>query len=188
MMKIDPRIRYTRNIIQTSFLELLRQKSLENITVREICEKAEINRSTFYKHYRDCYDLLDSMKEDRLRQYDEMLAGMKERGVRTTLTAILQMLRDNVSLFRAFRRVGGEHSFTNQLAGRCFKFMDLHVSVDPALGWSESQKGMAYSYLIGGTSGIIEYWLQGDCKEPPEQVAAAIMELSEIMAVGMAGK
>ena len=47
MMKIDPRIRYTRNIIQTSFLELLRQKPLENITVREICEKAEINRSTF---------------------------------------------------------------------------------------------------------------------------------------------
>ena len=47
---------------------------------------------------------------------------------------------------------------------------------------------MAYSYLIGGTSGIIEYWLQRDCKEPPEQVAAAIMELSEIMAVGLAGE
>ena len=187
-MKTDPRIRYTRSIIQTSFLELLRQNPEENITVREICEKAEINRSTFYKHYRDCYDLINHMKEDILKQYDEMLAGMKARGVQMTLTAILLMLRDNAALFRAFRRSGGEHNFANQLAGRCFSFMDLHISIDPALGWSESQKEMAYSFLIGGTSGIIEYWLKNDCMEQPEQVAASIMELGEIMAMGLSRK
>lgn len=188
MKKTDPRIRYTRNIIQTSFLELLRQKPEENITVREICDKAEINRSTFYKHYRDCYDLMDHMKEDILKQYDEMLSGMKAQGVHTTLTAILQMLRDNVALIRALHWSGGEHSFANQLAGHCFSFMDLHISVDPVLGWSENQKGMAYSFLIGGTSGIIEYWLKNDCLEPPEQVAVSIMELSEIMVVGLSRK
>lgn len=188
MMKTDPRVRYTRSIIQTSFLELLRQRPEENITVREICEKAEINRSTFYKHYRDCCDLMDHMKEDILKQHDEMLAGMKAQGVQTTLTAILEMLRDNAALFRALRRSGGEHGFANQLAGHCFRFMDLHISIDPTLGWSESQKEMAYSFLVGGTSGIIEYWLRSDCMGSPEQAAASIMELSEIMAVGLSGK
>ena len=47
-MKTDPRVRYTRMIIQTAFLEFLQQKPVNKITVREVCDKAEINRSTFY--------------------------------------------------------------------------------------------------------------------------------------------
>ena len=47
-MKTDPRVRYTRMIIQTAFSELLQQKPVNRITVREVCDKAEINRSTFF--------------------------------------------------------------------------------------------------------------------------------------------
>ena len=187
-MKTDPRVRYTRMIIQTAFLELLQQKPVNKITVREICEKAEINRSTFYKHYQDCYDLLDKMKDEALQQFDEMLAGMKELGVKATMTAILQMLKDNTVLFRAFRRQGGEHSFTNQLAGRCFAYMDMQISVRPALGWDEGQKGIVYSYLTGGAAAIIEYWLRNGCEEPPEQIADMTLELSKILTVGLAGQ
>ena len=48
MAKIDVRARYTRKIIKESFYTLLREKPVEKITVKELCEKAEINRSTFY--------------------------------------------------------------------------------------------------------------------------------------------
>ena len=187
-MKNDPRVRYTRSIIQTAFLDLLRQKPVEKITVREICDKAEINRSTFYKHYQDCYDLLDKIKEDVLRQFDKMLAGMKEQGVKATMTAILHMLKDNAALFRVFRRQGGERSFINQLAGRCFEYMDMQISVSPALGWGDAQKGMVYSYLTGGAAAIIEYWLQTGCAEPPEQIADMTLELSKTLTAGLAGQ
>ena len=63
MVKTDPRVRYTRMIIQTAFLKLLQQKPANKIIVREICDKAEINQSTFYKHYQGCYNLLDHLKE-----------------------------------------------------------------------------------------------------------------------------
>ena len=184
----DPRVRYTRGVIQTAFLDLLRQKPVEKITVREICDKAEINRSTFYKHYQDCYDLLDKIKEDVLRQFDEMLSGMKAQGVKATMTAILQMLKDNAALFRVFRRQGGERSFINQLAGRCFEYMDMQISVPPALGWGDAQKGMVCSYLTGGAAAIIEYWLQTGCEEPPEQIADMTLELSKILTAGLAGQ
>ena len=187
-MKNDPRVRYTRSIIQTTFLELLRQKPVEKITVREICDKAEINRSTFYKHYQDCYDLLDKMKEEALRQFDGMLAGMKEQGVKTSMTAILQTLKENAALFHAFRRQGGEHSFTNQLAGRCFDYMDVQISICPALGWDEGQKGIVYSYLTGGAAAIIEYWLRNGCEESPEQIADMTLELSKILTAGLSGQ
>ena len=187
-MRNDPRVRYTRSIIQTAFLELLRQKPVEKITVREICDKAEINRSTFYKHYQDCYDLLDKIKEDVLRQFNEMLSGMETQGVKATMTDILQRLKDNAALFRVFRRQGGERSFTNQLAGRCFEYMDMQISVSPALGWGDAQKGLVYSYLTGGAAAIIEYWLQNGCEEPPEQIADMTLELSKILTAGLAGQ
>ena len=52
-MKTDARVRYTVHMIQNIFLELLKEKPVAKITVKEICERAEINRSTFYKHYQD---------------------------------------------------------------------------------------------------------------------------------------
>ena len=53
-MKTDARVRYTVHMIQNIFLELLKEKPIAKITVKEICERAEINRSTFYKHYQMC--------------------------------------------------------------------------------------------------------------------------------------
>ena len=59
-MKTDARVRYTKMVIKQCFFRLIRQKSISKITVKEICEFAQINRSTFYKYYADPYDLLAS--------------------------------------------------------------------------------------------------------------------------------
>lgn len=71
-MKTDARVRYTRKVIQDAFLDILKEKPISRITVKEVCDKAEINRGTFYKHYQDCYDLLDKIGEEGLRD------GMRE--------------------------------------------------------------------------------------------------------------
>lgn len=55
----DPRIRRTRGYIKDSFLDLLSEKNFKSITVREITERAEVNRATFYDHYEDKYALLN---------------------------------------------------------------------------------------------------------------------------------
>ena len=54
----DLRVRVTNMLIRRAFMELLKQKPLQNISIKELCEKAEINRGTFYAHYTDVYDLL----------------------------------------------------------------------------------------------------------------------------------
>ena len=67
MMKTDARVRYTRKVIQDAFLNILKEKPVSKITVKEVCDMTEINRGTFYKHYQDCYDLLDKIEEEGLR-------------------------------------------------------------------------------------------------------------------------
>ena len=101
-MKTDARVRYTRKVIQDAFLDILKEKPISRITVKEVCDKAEINRGTFYKHYQDCYDLLDKIEEEGLREFEKMLASIEAAGAQAALTAILNTLRNNST------QVGGQ--------------------------------------------------------------------------------
>ena len=65
---MDIRITKTRKSIADAFLELRARKPIEKITVKELCEKAQINKSTFYTHYRDIYDLSETLEEQFAQQ------------------------------------------------------------------------------------------------------------------------
>ena len=58
---MDLRIEKTERSIVRAFLKLRAEKPLEKIRVKELCEKAEINKSTFYAHYRDIFDLSEQL-------------------------------------------------------------------------------------------------------------------------------
>ena len=60
---MDIRIEKTRQSIINAFIELRSHKELERITIKELCEKAQINKSTFYAHYQDIYHLSDTLEE-----------------------------------------------------------------------------------------------------------------------------
>ena len=61
---MDHRIQKTKNSICSAFIELRSRKQLERITVKELCELAQINKTTFYSHYVDIYDLSDQIESD----------------------------------------------------------------------------------------------------------------------------
>lgn len=61
---MDLRVAKTKNAIINTFLSLRAKKPLEKITVKELCEKAMINKSTFYSHYGDIYELSDALETE----------------------------------------------------------------------------------------------------------------------------
>lgn len=78
MNENDLRVRKTRKAIDEAFMELLQKKPLDKITVRELCEKAMISKGTFYKHYKDVYDLYDRKVEE---MYRRALSGIEDMGL-----------------------------------------------------------------------------------------------------------
>ena len=72
-MKNDARIRYTKMVIKDSFFQLLKQKPVEKITVKEICEMAQINRATFYRYYENQYDLLSVIENDMFQNIQDTI-------------------------------------------------------------------------------------------------------------------
>jgi AcrR family transcriptional regulator len=64
---VDPRVKRTRQLLQKAFLELLREKSMEGISIQDITERATINRATFYAHFPDKYALMDSIVREQFQ-------------------------------------------------------------------------------------------------------------------------
>jgi AcrR family transcriptional regulator len=70
----DPRVKRTRQLLQQAFMALMMERRFRDITVQEIADRATVNRATFYAHFEDKFDLLDSAIRDRFKQ--ELAAKM----------------------------------------------------------------------------------------------------------------
>ena len=97
-MKTDARVRYTVHMIQNVFLELLKEKPVAKITVKEICGHAEINRSTFYKHYQDVYDLMEKLENEAVEAFEKLLDSYVQNETVLALVTLLTSLRENREL------------------------------------------------------------------------------------------
>lgn len=71
---MDRRILKTRGVIKKSLTSLMKEKPFDKITIKDITDKANINRATFYLHYMDKYDLLEQSQNDILNEIREVLA------------------------------------------------------------------------------------------------------------------
>ncbi len=60
-------------MLKDGFLDLMQQKPIQQITVKELCDHVDLNRGTFYLHYRDMYDLLDHIESEILEQFNEII-------------------------------------------------------------------------------------------------------------------
>ena len=92
MEKLDARKRYTQMILKQSFLKLLKEKPVNKITVKELCELSQINRATFYTHYSDCFALLESIEEDLLEAFQQSLKLVDSFDVTALIEAIYTMI------------------------------------------------------------------------------------------------
>ena len=76
--KADRRTAKTQKAIINAFASLLAEKELNKITVREISDRADINRATFYKHYLDVYDLYERVEKDILIEWSSLILQLEE--------------------------------------------------------------------------------------------------------------
>ena len=89
----DRRIARTRKAIQNAYLDLLRQKGTEKITISDIAREADIDRKTFYLHYNSTEDIIREFAEEKTRELLE-----KERKVQETLNSIKMKYGKNAVL------------------------------------------------------------------------------------------
>lgn len=183
MNSFDARVRYTRMIIEQSFLELLNEKPASKITVTELCEKAQINRATFYKHYLDVPDLLEKLEEalfDQIRQS----FGSENIRLKEFLVRMMHYTRENQVRYLA---LGGDNGDPNLMTKT---FLVCYESAYPLVeqnmpGMEDNERQMLYHFLSQGAGGILTWWIKNGMREPPEDVAQFILGICSIAATGI---
>lgn len=178
-MKTDARVRYTRMIIQKTFLSLLNEKPIRSITVKEICQKAGINRTTFYKHYRDTYDLLEAVQEQASDALLELINKYAPEESGRVLLIILDQIYKNRDKFRNFLQNSSDYGFLYKTAIKCFLQINENSKKSGAEGKGFLSDPLNFSYFAGAIGGVIGYWAAGGMKETPEEIASCISRLSK---------
>lgn len=176
---LDRRVRKTRRLLRECLATLLKEKKIQEITVREIAEMADINRGTFYLHYRDVFDLMDQIEQELMKELEDV---MKRHSVPELMTKpslifsdLYPLVQKNADIVSILMGENGDLNFVNQLKtivrDRCLQnWLDLKFPGDSdALG--------AYSsFIVSGCIGIVQYWLENGMRETPEQMASLTEE------------
>ena len=170
--KTDRRVKYTKQAIRDGFLKLLSQKPIEKISVTEICREADINRGTFYSHYKDPYDLRDSLVEELI---EAVRVRMKELGAtkRLTVGQMLALLKENQELCRIFAGpYGDKEAMLKIIRSNAVAYL---VQQEAALGdLSEYVQKCIREMLIASIASVLKCWFDSDMQEPAEEVAGLL--------------
>ena len=175
-MKTDARVRYTRMRIQEALLACLAEKPVSKIKVKELCDMAEINRATFYKHYADPFDLLDKLEGEALAWLESRLG---ESGFQQDMTlTVLRSLSDGDNPYHALASANGDPGFAGRVSALFYReFRPQLAQILPHR--TEDERTAAYLFLVGGCSRLLAGWLQDGKKTPPEEAAARLQTITE---------
>ena len=71
--KMDSRVRRTKKLLREGLAQLMQEKSIKKISVRELSDLVEINRGTFYLHYKDIFDLVKGIEDELFEEFEEIV-------------------------------------------------------------------------------------------------------------------
>lgn len=162
-------VRNTKRRLREGLLQLLEEKPINEISVKELTELVDVNRGTFYFHYQDIYDLLRDMEQDFFDNFDRTLSentpALDEDGFPILdaegapyLHAIFSFVDANRSFCRIMLSPHGDMKFVELVKERidrqCRFFWQLL-----APGADEAQSGIYNAFLINGLIGLIREWV-----------------------------
>ena len=177
MMGIEPvdrRVRKTRRQLRECLITLLKEKKVQDITVRELTDMADLNRGTFYLHYKDVFDLLEKTEAELQEDFNQLVCkhdavDLKQRPS-VIFNEIYSLVYDNADLIEILLGENGDLNFVNRLKQlireKCLKdWLEVFRSGNAAAF------DAFFSFIVSGCIGLVQYWLQTGLKETPEQMA-----------------
>ncbi|UCZ54765.1 TetR family transcriptional regulator C-terminal domain-containing protein [Bacillus shivajii] len=177
--KLDRRKKYTRKVLRESLMKRMQDKPLSSITIKEVCELADINRSTFYSHYTDLYDLLYQIEDDIIEDMNQTLSAYNynenEEAIQMTVKLLEYLAKNHESCQTLFSE-HGDPNFQKKvmMLAQSHLLKSLMVNDHHVPHYSE----YLALYIANGSIIVVQHWLKNGLKEPPNEVAELIIKLA----------
>ena len=163
-IKEDRRIRRTKKLLKQALAQLMDEKDFKDITVKDITERADLNRGTFYLHYTDTYDILNKIEDEILKNIQNMINQNIEKtnasdSVIPALKPIAEYIMENADICRCLinnkASVDFIEKFQNLIYDNCSDIIKRRHNVKDS-----KQNEFYLSFITLGIIGMVKKWLE----------------------------
>ena len=173
-LKEDRRIRRTQRLLKESLVELMSEKEFKDITIKDITERADLNRGTFYLHYSDTYELLLSMENDVLNDFQEMIdqyiAAEPHTDLMPVLVPVIHYIVKNEEICTILFECSASTEFLLRFKELIYK-NGMHI-IERLYPKSNSTAAQyCFDFVTYGLIGIIKKWLKAGMPESETEIA-----------------
>lgn len=183
--KNNQRTRLSKMLFKNALMDLLREKgSINKVSVRELCDRAELNRSTFYAHYQEPNDLLIEIETELLDATEEHLKKIgaeNEIGAHKYILSFLQYIRQNDKPFRALLIDSTDPEFRSRFMQQSIiQFVENLRIVLP-----KELEQYIFSYILNGSTGIIIQWIRSDYAADENEIVNLLFSINNSALVNL---
>ena len=164
---ITQRVRLTKSLLKGALTDLLKEKDLVKISVRELCDIAQINRTTFYKYYGSQFDLFSEMEEDLFIEIEKNLvvsANMDPGIIRQRFINLLIYFQNNREFCQILINTNTDNNFPEKLLN-FHPIKDYLNYLIASNRYTESQASYVYDFIVHGGYQIARDWLNKEERE-----------------------
>lgn len=174
--KVDRRVKYTKTMLKDALVKLMQKQHISSISVKSLCDLADINRSTFYTHYTDQFDLLHQIEEEvltNLRLHLEKQDFKDSQPVSAqVVTSILEYARKNADLFKVLLSENCDFAIQKDI-------LELAQIVSPQYNTALDARTTEYiqAYAVNGCISIFHQWLNDGMVESVAMITDLVLQL-----------
>lgn len=186
--KNNQRTRLSKILLKNALMDLLGEKgSVTKISVRELCERADLNRSTFYAHYSEPKELLEEVEAELLdatREHLQKIGAENDIGAHRYLLSFLIYIKENDKPFRTLLIDAGDPEFRSKFMQQSIiQFIEnLNIS------FPKDQEQYIYSYILNGSTGVIIQWMRSDYSIDENALVDLLFFINQSALVNLATK
>lgn len=178
----NQRVRLTRDLLKKNLITLLLEKPISAVKVKELCEKAELNRTTFYLHYGSPQDVLHDIELDFLNSTKDVLTEISPDvdGIQY-ITVYLNFIHENADVFQVLILDPQDKEFQKDFLDTMFQ--TIRKQFAPTV--PEQIQAETYAFILQGAIAVIKTWMDSGFQKNPKIISELIYDLTDsaLMAV-----
>lgn len=174
----NKRLRLSIELLKRALIQLLQVKDISKITIKELCETAGINRSTFYTYYDTQYELLEDIEREILEElvvhFKDLRPETGQREVTESVSTLLRYTEKNIDSFRALLGEHGDPSFHHKIITAnqaVIREWNVSGSADA------TAERTAYLFATCGGVEVIKEWIMDEERMPRATLAGLLGNL-----------
>ncbi len=176
-IKVDRRIKKTKKAIRNAFALLLSEKNINDITVKDIADKADINRKTFYNYYSGVYQVVDEIENEILLTFEEAVKNIDVKNVIQNPYIIFDKLNEIINtdldfythIIQMDKNISLASKIINLLKTKTMATLKSQINVS-----DDGVLDIALDFVMSGMIAVFQHWSKGDKTKSLEEVSRTL--------------